>query len=120
MFLTDGAISPDGNQVALRSYTSLFLYDAEAFLRNGTDGDAGVVYPLPLQPQGETLAYTPDGRAACSSAPRVSTSRSTRSALPQKSGAAAPSPPATSESSGASVGVGAGRHPGSQRSGSRW
>ena len=36
-----GAISPDGNQVALRSYTSLFLYDAEAFLRNGTDGDSG-------------------------------------------------------------------------------
>ncbi len=63
MFLTDGAISPDGSQVALRSYTSLFLYDAKAFLGEGTDGDAGTVYPLPLQPQGETLAYQLDGKA---------------------------------------------------------
>ena len=57
MFLTDGAISPDGQQVALRSYTSMFLYDAHAFLNEGTKGDAGAVYPLPLQPQGETIAY---------------------------------------------------------------
>ncbi len=61
MFLTDGAISPDGSQVALRSYTSLYLVDAAQFLSQGTDGDAGVVYPLPLQPQGETLAYALDG-----------------------------------------------------------
>jgi hypothetical protein len=61
MFLTDGAISPDGKQVALRSYTSLYLYDAHALLTQGTRGDAGSVYPLPLQPQGETLAYTDDG-----------------------------------------------------------
>ncbi|MCZ3389102.1 MAG: MFS transporter [Actinomycetia bacterium] len=61
MLLTDGAISPDGTQVALRSYTSFYLYDAKAFLSRGTDGDAGTVYPLPLQPQGETLAYELDG-----------------------------------------------------------
>ena len=60
MFLTDGAISPDGGQVALRSYTSLFLFNAHAFLTGGTDGDAGQVFPLPLQPQGESLAYTDD------------------------------------------------------------
>jgi MFS family permease len=60
MFLTDGAISPDGEQVALRSYTSLYLFDAHAFLARGTRGDAGRVYPLPLQPQGESLAYTDD------------------------------------------------------------
>ena len=60
MFLTDGAISPDGEQVALRSYTSMFLYNAQAFLNEGTRGDAGAVYPLPLQPQGETIAYQDD------------------------------------------------------------
>lgn len=60
MFLTDGAISPNGKQVALRSYTSLYLYDAHSFLTQGTRGDAGSVFPLPLQPQGETLAYTDD------------------------------------------------------------
>jgi MFS family permease len=61
MFLTDGAISPDGEQIALRSYTSLFLYNANAFLTQGTRGDSGTVYPLPLQPQGETLSYADDG-----------------------------------------------------------
>ncbi|MFL6180883.1 MAG: MFS transporter [Actinomycetes bacterium] len=60
IFLTDGAISPDGVQIALRSYSSLFLFNAHAFLTEGTDGDAGQVYPLPLQPQGESLAYTDD------------------------------------------------------------
>lgn len=58
MFLTDGALSPDGEQIALRSYTSMYLFDAHALLTQGTRGDAGSVYPLPLQPQGETLAYT--------------------------------------------------------------
>lgn len=60
MFLTDGEISYGGAQVALRSYTSLYLFDAEGFLSEGTDGDPGVVFPLPLQPQGETLTYSLD------------------------------------------------------------
>ena len=63
MFLTDGAVSYSGEQVALRSYTSFYLFDATAFLSEGTDGDAGVVFPLPLQPQGETLAYALDDRS---------------------------------------------------------
>jgi MFS family permease len=62
-FLTDGAISPDGSQVALRSYTSLYLFDAQSFLQSGTDADPGVVYPLPLQRQGETLAYARNGQS---------------------------------------------------------
>jgi hypothetical protein len=50
--------------VALRTYTSLFLYDAESFLSGGTKGgDPGTVYPLPLQQQGESLAYNDDGSA---------------------------------------------------------
>jgi MFS family permease len=60
MFITDGAVSPDGSQVALRSYTSMFLFNAHAFLTQGTRGDAGRVYPLPLQRQGETLAFADD------------------------------------------------------------
>ncbi|MEO8106082.1 MAG: MFS transporter, partial [Actinomycetes bacterium] len=63
MFLTDGAISPDGRQVALRGYTSVTLYDADEFLTEGTEGDGGTVYPLPLQRQGETLAYALDARS---------------------------------------------------------
>lgn len=63
MFLTDGEISYGGTQVALRSYTSFYLFDANRFLSAGTDGDPGVVFPLPLQPQGETLTYTLDDRS---------------------------------------------------------
>ena len=99
MFLTDGAISPDFTQVALRSYTSLFLYDAESFLSSGTDGDPGVVYPLPLQPQGETLAYTPDGQSVLVGSEGVS-QPIYAIGLPQRSDAAAPPPSADGESSG--------------------
>ena len=63
MFLTDGAISPDGSQVAVRGYTSLYLYGANDFLSGGTEDAGGTVYPLPLQRQGETLAYALDGRS---------------------------------------------------------
>jgi hypothetical protein len=102
MFLTDGAISPDGAQVALRSYTSLFLYDADAFLANGTDGDSGVVYPLPLQPQGETLAYAPDGESVLVGSEGVS-QPIYAIGLPQTPGDEAPLPSADDESSGASL-----------------
>jgi len=64
VFVTDAALSPNGKQVALRSYTSLFLYNADSFLNGGTKGgDPGTVYPLPLQPQGESLSYNDDGSA---------------------------------------------------------
>jgi MFS family permease len=60
MFLTDGEISYNGAQVALRSYTSLYLFSADEFLSQGTDGDPGEVYPLPLQKQGEMVTYARD------------------------------------------------------------
>ncbi|HVQ88805.1 MAG TPA: MFS transporter [Actinomycetes bacterium] len=60
MFVTDGAISPDGQQVALRSYTSMYLFGADAFLHGDDDGNR---YGLPRQPQGETLAYLRNGRS---------------------------------------------------------
>jgi LPXTG-motif cell wall-anchored protein len=101
-FLTDGAISPDGTQVALRSYTSLFLYDAGAFLEKGTDGDSGVVYPLPLQPQGETLAYVLDGESVLVGSEGVS-QPIYEIGLPQKSGDAVALPSTDGESGGASL-----------------
>jgi MFS family permease len=101
MFLTDGAISPDGTEVALRSYTSLFRYDAEAFLRSGSDGDSGVVYPLPLQPQGETLAYTAGGESVLVGSEGVS-QPIYAIGLPQNSNAA-PTTSSDGESSGASL-----------------
>jgi hypothetical protein len=61
MFVTDGAISPNADQVALRTYTSLYLYPAGSFL-SGDDAGGGR-FGLPSQPQGESLAYLRDGKS---------------------------------------------------------
>ena len=56
MFVTDGAISPDGSMTVLRTY-------GFAVVTDGPGGDELARYPLPPSPQGETLAFTPDGSA---------------------------------------------------------
>jgi hypothetical protein len=61
--VTGAANAPDGSRVVLRSYTDAFEYDV-------TDGDvvAAVttgeprITPLPGEPQGEAIAYSPDGQ----------------------------------------------------------
>jgi hypothetical protein len=52
---TDGAFSPDGSRYALRSYTSVTVYDAAT----GTPTEIDI----PLQRQGESLTWTQDGTA---------------------------------------------------------
>jgi hypothetical protein len=63
LVVTGAAASADGKVVALRSYTDAWLYPAP-------DGDpamaltedpAPVRVPLPDEPQGEAIAFTPDG-----------------------------------------------------------
>ncbi|WP_209672090.1 hypothetical protein [Amycolatopsis magusensis] len=61
MLVTGGAVSPDGKTVALRTYTDAYLYPAP-------DGDVAaalkrnpVRVPLPNEPQGEAIAFEPDG-----------------------------------------------------------
>jgi hypothetical protein len=54
--VTDAVFVPDGSALALRSYTVLDQVDPDTF--------AGLLQtPLPLQPQGETIAVAPGGRA---------------------------------------------------------
>lgn len=61
ILVTGGAVSRDGKVVALRTYTDAYLYPAP-------DGDvlkalrrAPVRVPLPNEPQGEAIAFDPDG-----------------------------------------------------------
>lgn len=61
MTVTGGAVSADGTVIALRTYTDAYLYPAP-------DGDVvaaldrePVRIPLPDQPQGEAIAFDPDG-----------------------------------------------------------
>jgi hypothetical protein len=61
VLLTGGAVSADGTVIALRTYTDAYLYSAP-------DGDIvaalkrePVRIPLPNEPQGEAIAFEPDG-----------------------------------------------------------
>jgi len=57
--ITDGAISPDGEWVVLRTRAALIFYRASEFL-NGEFKEAGRVDLTPLgEPQGEAVAFGP-------------------------------------------------------------
>ena len=56
MFVTDAAISPDGEPTVLRTYATAVVVD-------GPGGPEVARYRLPVMPQGETLAFTADGTA---------------------------------------------------------
>ncbi|BEL03148.1 hypothetical protein Q0Z83_013390 [Actinoplanes sichuanensis] len=69
--VTGAATSPDGKRVALRTYADAFEFDVEA----GGTADAVVTaigegsprrIALPNEPQGESIAYPPDGTALLS------------------------------------------------------
>lgn len=55
--ITDGAVSPDGSRYVLRNYV-----DAEVFA-GLPPGGRGERIDLPVQPQGEAVAWTTDGQA---------------------------------------------------------
>ncbi len=62
VLVTGGAVSADGRVVALRTYTDIYLYpapdgDIAAALTTATP----VRVPMPGQPQGEAIAFTPSG-----------------------------------------------------------
>jgi hypothetical protein len=61
--VTGAAASADGKVVALRSYTDAWLYPAPGGdpAMALTENPAPVRVPLPDEPQGEAIAFTPDG-----------------------------------------------------------
>ncbi len=56
-WVTDGAFSPDGTRLLLRGYFGAEMYRWEG----GRPKDIGSV-GVPLQMQGESVSFTPDGR----------------------------------------------------------
>ncbi|MBM4794076.1 hypothetical protein HXP44_18880 [Streptomyces sioyaensis] len=57
LWVTDGAFSPDGSRLALRSYFGARMYRWQ----DGRPKDLGSV-GVPVQQQGESVTFTPDGR----------------------------------------------------------
>jgi hypothetical protein len=59
LWMTDGAFSPDGSRLVLRGYFGALEY-------RWSDGKLGKKVgrlDIPVQPQGESVTFTPDGRA---------------------------------------------------------
>lgn len=61
ILVTGGAVSDDGTVVALRTYTDAYLYSAPDGDIAAALGREPVRVPLPNEPQGETIAFEPDG-----------------------------------------------------------
>jgi hypothetical protein len=62
--ITGGAVSPDGRWVVLRTYADAFEFDVPGgdLVRAVTSGTPRAM-PLPDEPQGESITYSPDGTA---------------------------------------------------------
>ncbi|WP_305095197.1 hypothetical protein [Prescottella sp. R16] len=59
--ITGGAVSADGTVAALRTYTDVYLYSApDGDLVRALTTTTPVRVPIPDEPQGEALAFTPD------------------------------------------------------------
>lgn len=60
--VTGGAVSADGTVAALRTYTDVYLFSApDGDLARALTTTTPVRVALPNQPQGEAIAFTPDG-----------------------------------------------------------
>jgi hypothetical protein len=61
ILVTGGAVSADGTVIALRTYTDAYLYSAPDGDVVAALGREPVRVPLPNEPQGESIAFEPDG-----------------------------------------------------------
>ncbi|MFD4180753.1 hypothetical protein [Rhodococcus sp. NPDC058514] len=62
VMITGGAVSEDGTVVALRTYTDIYLYPApHGDVVAALTGAQPIRVPMPDQPQGEAIAFTPAG-----------------------------------------------------------
>lgn len=64
LVITGGAVSPDGTRVVLRTYADAFEFAVTGgdVVKAITEGEAERI-PLPDEPQGESITYSPDGRS---------------------------------------------------------
>ncbi|WP_189168287.1 hypothetical protein [Pilimelia anulata] len=63
LVITGGAAAPGGGRVALRTYADAFEWDVpDGDIVKAIIGGKPRVTPLPDEPWGESLAYTPDGQ----------------------------------------------------------
>jgi len=63
LMVTGGAVSPDGAELALRTYTDAYVWSLTGSDVAGALGTPPVRVALPPSPQGEAIAFAADGRS---------------------------------------------------------
>lgn len=99
LWATDGAFSPDGERLAVRGYFSGIAYD----WNDGAIKETGRL-SVPLQRQGESMTYTPDGTQIMYGSEGSGSSVEPRPAPGAGEGAKEPSEGASSQQAGAGAG----------------
>ncbi|MGW4116492.1 hypothetical protein ACWEFJ_36930 [Actinosynnema sp. NPDC004786] len=93
--VTGGAMTRDGTVAALRTYTDAYLFPVpDGDLVTALESDP-VRVPLPNEPQGEAIAFDPDGTLLSASEFGNGGTSSTVRAVPGAAALAVPPPPAT-------------------------
>ncbi|XVV05643.1 hypothetical protein ACQPW3_09720 [Actinosynnema sp. CA-248983] len=93
--VTGAAMSHDGRVAALRTYTDAYLFPVrDGDLAKSLEGDP-VRVPLPNEPQGEAIAFDPDGTLLSASEFAQGATTSTLRAVPSATTLAAPPEPTT-------------------------
>jgi hypothetical protein len=63
LLVTGGAVSADGRQIALRTYTDAYVWPLSGSDVPAALAEAPVRIPLPESPQGEAISFSADGRS---------------------------------------------------------
>ncbi|MEJ2856174.1 MULTISPECIES: hypothetical protein [unclassified Saccharothrix] len=93
--VTGGTMSHDGRVAALRTYTDAYLFPVpDGDLAKALQSDP-VRVPLPNEPQGEAIAFDPDGTLLSASEFATGATTSTLRAVPSAATLAAPPAPTT-------------------------
>ncbi len=102
--VTGGAMSRDGRVAALRTYTDAYLFPVpDGDLAKALEGDP-VRVPLPGEPQGEAIAFDPDGTLlSASEFGNAGTSSTVRAVAGAAESAVPPAPAPTTTSADAPV-----------------
>jgi hypothetical protein len=102
LVVTGGAVSPDGRRAVLRTYADAFEFDVSGgdVVHALSSGKPRVI-PLPDEPQGESVTYSPDGTSLLTISelgyqPAGTKLDLLRYALPDRPAAAPPTPSAPS------------------------
>jgi hypothetical protein len=103
--VTGAAVSRDRRHVALRTYADAYEWDVTGTLRQALTGKPRVT-PLPDEPQGEGIAYTPAGDAFVTVSDRTAPTPLLRWPIERPAAARATVPPAPSAIPGKAPGKG--------------